>query len=316
MKLLNHAIAEWKSRSGSSTDAPSASTASRRLVLLCGVIPAFIAAALALYRPAILTNLDASVYDQLLRWSPAKSPSGRVVIVDVDERSLSTIGQWPWQRELIGLLIARLREMGSTIIAADVIFAEADRSQRLEASERAYAGGPTPDAVLADTLRGGRVILGYAMRFDQGAPEPRACVLHPIGVAIVRPRQDVGDAPLFHATGAVCNLPPLAQAAGASGFLNAAPDSDGILRRAPLLIELEDRVYPGLALAAVAAATGARNAALRVSTVNAASLLLDKRVVPLDGKGNLLLRYRGRKRTFPYVSAADVLNRQVPSETF
>ena len=50
--------------------------------------------------------------------------------------------------------------------------------------------------------------------------------------------------------------------------------------------------------------------------VNAASLLLDGRSVPLDGKSNLLLRYRGAKRTFPYVSAADVLSGQTPAGTF
>jgi adenylate cyclase len=107
----------------------------------------------------------------------------------------------------------------------------------------------------------------------------------------------------------------LAQAAGASGFLNAAPDSDGILRRVPLVLELDGRVYPGLALAAVAAATGAGYVALRISNVNAVSLILDDRIVPLDGKSNLLLRYRGKKRTFPYISAADVLSGQVPIGT-
>src|SRR4029077_20687358 len=117
--------------------------------------------------------------------------------------------------------------------------------------------------------------------------------------------------PFFHATGVVCNLPMLAEAAGASGFLNAAPDADGILRRVPLLAELDGRVYPGLALAAVAAATGARDMALRVANVNASVLTIDNRTVPVDGKGNLLLRYRGKKRTFPYFSAADVLTDEV-----
>ena len=287
------------------------------MVFLSGVIPAFIAAALAVYRPTSFASID------LLRWSPAKPPGGRVVIVDVDERSLSEIGQWPWRRALIGRLIARLRDMGTSTIAADVIFAESDRYEHPEGledatkeHERPHDRRTTPDAALAETLGNGGVILGYAMTFDATSRAHSACVLHPIGVAIVRPREDVGDAPFFRATGAVCSLPELAKAARASGFLNAAPDPDGILRRVPLLIELDGRVYPSLALATVAAATGARDAALRVSNVNAASLILDKRVVPLDGKGNLLLRYRGEKRTFPYVSAADVLNGQVPDGTF
>ena len=79
---------------------------------------------------------------------------------------------------------------------------------------------------------------------------------------------------------------------------------------------LGDHVYPGLALAAVVAASRTRDIGLRVINVNAASLLLDGRSVPLDGKSNLLLRYRGAKRTFPYVSAADVLSGQTPADTF
>ncbi len=103
-------------------------------------------------------------------------------------------------------------------------------------------------------------------------------------------------APYFHATGVVCNLPMLAQAAGASGFMNAAPDADGILRRVPLLIELDGRVYPSLALAATMAATGSRDLVLRISNVNTASLIVDNRVVPVDGRANALLRYRGRSK--------------------
>lgn len=296
----------------------TARTASRRLIFLCGVVPAIISALLALYRPTSLATLDHAAYDALLRWAHTKPPGNRVVIVDVDERSLSAIGQWPWRRDLIARLVGRLRELGTSTIALDIIFAEADRAEGVEGSEKGSSTNiqSTPDAALAETLRQGRVVLGYALTFDASASPPSTCVLHPLGLAIIQPPQEIGDAPFFRATGAVCNLPVLAQAAGASGFLNAVPDSDGILRRVPLLLELDGRVYPALALAAVAAATGARGAVLRVSNVNAASLILDNRIVPLDGKSNLLLRYRGKKRTFPYVSAADVLSGQVPIGTF
>jgi hypothetical protein len=136
-------------------------------------------------------------------------------------------------------------------------------------------------------------------------------VLHPLGLAVVHPQEDTGYAPFFQATGAVCSLPMLAAASGASGFLNAAPDADGILRRVPLVAQYNGRIYPGLALASVAAATGARDLALRVLNANSAALSIDDRVVPVDGRSNLLLRYRGQKRTFPYVSAADVLEGHV-----
>jgi len=271
----------------------------RRFIFGCGVAPVLVTALLAIYRPAFLARLDAAVFDTLVRWTPVRAPGDRIVIVDIDERSLSTIGQWPWQRDMVGRLIARLRELGASTVALDIIFAEADR----------FATG---DDALAATLREGRVVMGYAMRFDAVAEERSGCVLHPIGLAVLQAGEDTGEPPYFHATSATCVLPALAQAAGATGFLNAAPDADGILRRAPVLMELGGRIYPSLAFAAVARSTGGLSRGnvptLRIDNVNTSVLTFGSRTIPLDGKGNLLVRFRGRKRTFPYISAADVMN--------
>jgi len=286
----------------------------RRLIFLCGVVPVLVTAVLGVFRPTFLARLDDSVYDLMLRSTRTKGPGQNVVIVDVDDRSLSMTGQWPWRRDVVGRLIARLRNAGASAIAVDIIFAEPDRYGQPGDSEGRPAGdmATRSDTALAGTLREGRVILGYGLTFDTAPRAQRACVLHPVGIAIVQPPDETRYEPLFHATGAVCSLPVLAEAAAASGFLNAAPDSDGILRRVPLLAELDGRVYPGLALAAVAAATDARDMALRIANVNASMLTIDTRTVPVDGKGNLLLRYRGKKRAFPYFSAADVLTDQIP----
>jgi HD-GYP domain-containing protein (c-di-GMP phosphodiesterase class II) len=286
----------------------------RRLVFLCGVVPVLVTAVLGVFRPMSLVRLDESVYDTLLRSARTKGPGQNVAIVDVDDRSLSTIGQWPWRRDVVGRLISRLQNAGASAIALDIIFAESDRYDQPGGSEGRSSGdkATTPDDAMVGALRAGRVILGYGLTFDRAPLTRHACVLHPIGIAIVQPADETRQEPLFQATGAVCSLPILAEAAGASGFLNAAPDSDGILRRVPLLAELDGRFYPGLALAAVAVATGTRDMALRIANVNAAVLTIDNRTVPVDGKGNLLLRYRGKKRTFPYFSAADVLTDQLP----
>ena len=286
-------------------------------MFLCGALAVIVAAAFAVSPPAFLARLDNAAYDILIRSVRTTPPGGRVVIVDVDERSLTTVGQWPWRRDLMGSLIARLREMGAATVALDIVFAEPDRGgDSGGSSQHAKAGARvTSDEALAETLRGGRVILGYAMRFDSVPAAASTCVLHPVGPAIVHAGDETGHAPYFQATGAVCNLAMLAQAAGASGFMNAAPDSDGILRRVPLLIELDGRIYPSLALAAAMTVTGSRDLVLRISNVNTASLIVGNRVVPVDGRANLLLRYRGEKQTFPYISAADVLGGRVPAAT-
>jgi len=278
-------------------------------VFLCGTGAVIITAVLAVFQPRVLARLDNAAYDILVRAADARPTTGRVVVVDVDERSLSAIGQWPWRRDLIGDLIDRLREMGAATIALDMVFAEADRYGEPVASKH------TSDEALAATLRKGRVILGHAMRFDDAPFKLDACVLHPVTPAILHTGDEPEDVSFFQATGVVCNLPLLSNAAGASGFMNAAPDEDGILRRAPLLIELDGRVYPSLALAATMAATGGRELALRIANVNSASLSINDNVVPVDGRANALVRYRGKKRTFPYVSAADVMIGRVPPGT-
>jgi CHASE2 domain-containing sensor protein len=277
-----------------------------RLVVLCGLVPTLVAAVLSLYRPSFLRNWEYGAYDAILRATPTVPPAGRIVIVDIDDRSLTSVGQWPWRRDVIGQLISRLRDLGAVTVALDIMFAEPDRFE---------GTGPTPDETLAETLREGRVILGYAMTFDGGAPGQTPCAVQPLGLAIVR-RDDSSEEPFFRATGTICNLPVLNQAVQASGFLNAAPDPDGLLRRAPVLLERDGSVYPSLALTAVNAVYGTRDITLRVANVNSSLLMLDARAVQLDGQSNLLLRYRGPKRTFPYVSAVEVLSGQSKPDTF
>ena len=286
-------------------------------MFFCGVAAVIGTVLVAIAPPPSLFRLGNAAYDLLLRSVRAKPPSGRILIVDVDERSLSTIGQWPWRRDRIGELIARLRQMGAATVALDMVFAEPDRygdpdssGEELKASARVNS-----DAALAAILRGGRVVLGYAMRFDDLGAKASHCLLHPVSPAVLHVGDETGDAQYFHATGAVCNLPMLADAAGASGFMNAAPDADGILRRVPLVMELDGRVYPSLALAATMAATGSHDLVLRIANVNTASLSVGNQVVPVDGRANALLRYRGTKQTFPYVSAADVMSGRVPAGT-
>jgi len=81
----------------------------RRLILLAGFVPTLAVVALSLYRPAALTRFEWRVYDMLVRAASPRAPGGHVVIVDVDERSLTTIGQWPWRRDLVAALIEQLR---------------------------------------------------------------------------------------------------------------------------------------------------------------------------------------------------------------
>ena len=281
------------------------------------LLPAILCAAGAVAPPALLLRLNDGAGDLLRRAEPWSHPDPRIAIVDVDERSLAALGQWPWRRDRLGALVDRLRESGARTIALDLVFGEPDRTTTAGAD-----GGV--DERFADTLRRGGVIVGYAFTFGAasagergpGSSDPPGCALQPLPVTVVDLTGSDGEWPMFTATGAVCSLPTLTSAAGASGFLNATPDTDGILRRVPLAIQMGSRVYPSLALAASRVFLGAGAGELRAVNANTTALTIGDRTAPLDGRANLLLRFRGGRRTFPFVSAADVMDGRTAPDAF
>ena len=111
-------------------------TRSRWLVFGCGTIPVLLAALLALYRPVAFAGLDAGVYDTVVRMTSTRQPAGRIVIIDVDERSLAKFGQWPWKRDLIALLVDTLRKDGAAVVALDIMIEARDLNDAIQVASR------------------------------------------------------------------------------------------------------------------------------------------------------------------------------------
>ena len=275
-------------------------------------------AAFCLWPPSLAVFLEGKVYDSFLRYAPHRAPSASVAIVDLDEASLERLGQWPWPRYRVARLLEKIRDGGAAATGLDMVFAEPDRTslQPLSGVIRRDLGvtlglaGLPPEALdndraLARSLSGGPFVLGYQFDFD--AARGDSCVLHPLRAAVRSGPGAREGAELFDAPGVICNLPILARAAGASGFFNVTPDPDGVLRRVPLAIHHKGVLYPSLALAAYLRARGG-NAVLEAGPEGIEALHLDGRSIPLDRRGNLLVNYRGRRHTFPHVSAASLLD--------
>jgi adenylate cyclase len=284
-----------------------------RLLAACLALGAVVAG-LHLARPGLLARIDLAVYDRLLATAPLRAPSGRVVLVEIDERSLAGVGRWPWPRDRIASLLDRAQALGAAAIGLDVLFPEPDGPGEASAAAGRAPGEPPAlsprDAALAAALGRGRVVAGYAFTFDRPAAD-RPCRLHSIGLARAAPGGAVGQ--VWRASGVLCNIAALGAAATASGFLNASPDADGVLRRIPQIVQYGDEVYPGLALATVRMGLGARQLGLADRAAGWPLLWLGDREIPLDADGSVLVRFRGPGGTFPRVSAVDLLQDRVPA---
>ena len=245
----------------------------------------------------------------------------RIVIVDIDEKSLKAEGRWPWSREKIARLVDKLFESKVSVVAFDVLFAEPEVNpaqrvlEKLSGSDKQDLSGALQgvmaqldaDAKLAAQLKGRNVVLGYT--FQDGQQEAVGQLPHPLSVAdgIVAQSSLI---PLMSSYSA--NLPRLQQAAAFGGFINAAVDEDGILRRSPLLKRYGDKLYASLGLeVAHANFPGAEIAIHTVplgDSLAVESVSLGSYAIPTDAEGRVIIPYRGRHPSFPYLSATDVLH--------
>jgi CHASE2 domain-containing sensor protein len=307
---------------------PNSSPWKGGFLVLLGLAFAVAVGGLHVFKPPFLAAIESLVYDTLLRAVARPATSGAVVVVDLDEPSLARFGQWPWPRYRLAALLDQITALGAVSVGVDLVLAEADQSSpdHLEQQWRREFHAPVQirnlpatrhdhDALLAATLARGPYVLSYSFLYDGIERPATPCLLHPLTAAIrVRPGTAGLQSAFPHASGVVCNLPPLARAAGMSGFFNAVPDFDGRLRRTPVVIRYQDGLYPSLALATFLRARGLRQVMVTLNPEGIESLQVGGRTVPLDAHGNLLLNYRGPRRTFPYLSAADVLLGRVSPE--
>jgi CHASE2 domain-containing sensor protein len=268
------------------------------------------------FPPEFVRFADGKVYDVLLQSLPTGRTTDLPVVVGVDDRSLEEYGQWPWPRYRLARLVEKIHALGALCIGLDLMLAEPDRSS-ISVIRKAMArdlgvvmegGAPQfedNDRILAEALSETPVVLGFKFLFDTHSAEPKDEWLHPLrsGANLA---WDSGRLNLPVATDVLCNLPSLSRAARISGFVNAKADPDGVLRRVPLVMEYNKRLYPSLALACLIQ-THKKAQVAWGSNQDGPFLLWSGRRVPLDRSGSMLVRFRGGRKSFPFVSASDIL---------
>jgi adenylate cyclase len=248
-----------------------------------------------------IAHLDQKIYDLRLAKTPAQRDD-RIVVVDVDEKSLAEQGRWPWPRDDIAALIDQLAT--AKVIAFDVVFA--DRVQ-----------DETSSARLERALRAAPVILGYYFSSEAGSRQT-GVLPNAFGHSVLAP-----GAQVTHWTGYGANLAHLGRAAKAQGFFNPIPDSDGVVRSLPLLAEYQGQLYESLALTTLKLYLNVDRMVLRpdelllLSDASRANL---RTTLSLSKGLSLMVPFRKGQGAdggnFKYYSASDVLAGKVARSSF
>ncbi|MDP3761255.1 MAG: adenylate/guanylate cyclase domain-containing protein [Ramlibacter sp.] len=289
----------------------------------------------------VLQRLDDIIYDARLRATMPRTLDDRIVIVDIDEKSLAEIGHWPWGRHRLAELVDQLFDGHKVgLVGFDVVFAEADESSGLKRlkqlaqaelkdqpgfAERLgqIQGSLDYDALFAKSLQKRPVVLGYVFTGTEGsnigvlpAPAMQKEALHGRPIRFVSWK------------GHISNIELLGQAAPMAGSINSIPDGDGVVRYVPLVAEYQGQFYESLSLAMYRMLVGLPSVApgfprdrfLSRNYQGLESIQLRRgdgvRAIPVDDRVASLVPFRGpggvSGGSFKYVSAADVLAKRIP----
>ncbi len=282
----------------------------------------------------VLASLDTYLYDIKLRLTMPNTLDNRVVIVDIDEKSLAEVGHWPWGRHVVAKLVHNLvDDYKVATIGFDIVFAEPDNSSGLAVLEdlgrQQLSGVPAYrqalsalrssldyDSLLAETLKNRPVVLGFYFSNDKNAQ---------IGGALPEPAFPAGffsreTLPVFSWQGYGGNIPLLQSAVSDAGHFNPVVDPDGISRRVPLIVEFGGAYYQSLSLAVLRKYLGDAGLMPIIpeggSDVEALEVITDKGSlsIPVDEHLSALIPYRGGKGSFRYIPAVDVLEGRISKD--
>ncbi len=307
-----------------------------RIVLGLVITLFFIGHAARYYEVPIITQLDNIIYDARLQVTMPRGVDERIVILDIDEKSLQEVARWPWPRDIMAELIEKLfGEYEVAIVAFDVVFAEADYSSGIRVldqlaqgtlkdvpdflqSYRGLRSSLDNDGRFAQAIRGKPVVLGYYLNSDKDAKRI-AAIPDPV---LPKGTFQGRNIPFTSWVGYGGNLAQFLTNAASAGHFNPITDPDGVVRRVPMIAELDGAYYEALSLAVVRTILGfpkvepgyAPNRFLQRGYTGLEWLLVGPLAIPVDETASALIPYRGRKFSFAYVSLADVLAARVPLE--
>ncbi len=301
---------------------------SLKWLLGSGLVLIFFLQGTGLINLSLLTSLEGNAADLRLISTLKGGIDQRIVIVDIDERSLAKYGQWPWNRHYLAQLVDTLfdhyhiRVMGSDIVFAEpagINFLSLEKELKLRndvslQAKKALAFEALQDEALAQAFTDRAITLGIF--FNQTIDSTLNTLPKPITLLEDATHQALS---LPKPLGFTANLTRFNQASPRSGFFdNPVVDPDGRFRRVPLFQSYQGQLFPSLALSVAQQALG--NPEIDIQLVSQGDYLaitgiqLGHRVIATDKSGAVQIPFRGPEGSFPYISISDILDHSIGLE--
>jgi len=259
--------------------------------------------------PIVREQIEGRTYDLRLRLRSLlghQPPPGDIIIVSVDEKSIQEIGRWPWKRDVMAGLIKNISRDRPRAMGVDIILSEREERESDGRLERAIK-------------EAGNVVLAMAFVVPEG--NKTAVTIQEVpdflwDSAFMEVRSVKGIKWRQWAIKASSVIPPIAEFSRVSslGHVYTHPDMDGVIRWEVMYLSYGDDCYPSfpLQVARVALGMGMKDIVL----YGGSGIGFGKKFIPTDLSGRAIINYRGRERSFDYISASDVIKGNVMAGTF
>ncbi|WP_046994081.1 CHASE2 domain-containing protein [Aliarcobacter butzleri] len=265
--------------------------------------------AIYIFFPSLPDSLDNRLRDYLFTIRGELPHNQNVVIVDIDETSIKSLGQWPWSRDKLAKILENLTLANVGIVGLDIVFAEEDRTSphKILQDLKIYKKDvPNYDLEFANVVENSPVILGY--QFDLVKKDNANAKVPQIPAIFIEKDKPQDKSYLIEAYNTILNIPQIQDRAYSSGFFNNIPDDTGIIRSVPLVISYDDTIYPSLALEVIRVINNTQKVVVQYDENGISNIVLDDISIPTDRYGRMLINFRGAERSFKYISAIDIYN--------
>ena len=233
-----------------------------------------------------------------------------VTIVDIDEKSIAKIGQFPWRRDIYSKILNNLNQFNPSAIAFDIVFSEEDKQNpqdlllklQKESDQLITANVLNTNKIFIDSISKSKVILPVLGEpndnFVENNSKPK--------LKIITKGENAKNF-LYSYKNKIISLEEINNAASGIGAISLIPNIDGIIRNIPLLYNIDNQIWPSLALEAIRIATNQKNLLVQSDKSGISVIKTRKDVFPGDQNGIINIKYNKFDKE-NYISAIDVIN--------
>tara|TARA_B100001059_G_scaffold233578_1_gene273940 strand:- start:3 stop:2006 length:2004 start_codon:yes stop_codon:yes gene_type:complete len=233
-----------------------------------------------------------------------------VTIVDIDEKSIAKIGQFPWRRDVYSKILSNLNQYNPSVIAFDIVFSEEDKQNpkdlllqlQKETNELINVEVPNTNQIFIDSLAQSKVILPILGEpndiYIKNNSKPKLRVLAK------------GNDPrnyIYKYKNKITSLEEINNAASGIGSISLVPSIDGIIRKMPVLYNIDNSIWPSIALETIRVATKQKNLLVKTGDYGIELIKTRKNIIPSDQNGVINIKFKGFDKE-NYISAIDIIN--------